>query len=442
MLARFTFIKKAAIAFAALLSFVIFYSVSAFADEDLLNCNVETITTVKNNLISTLPSTPINMVECTPINGFYQVKAGKNFFYTDKEASYLFVGGFYSIKHGDITGPVLRTTNSEPSLPKANKTFRAAPKPKIVSAKGLPETPINLGSGEKVVYLFSDPNCSFCLRAHLGLKKILENGLDVTIKELPFGLLEGAGSVKHASAIWCSDDVKAALENHYAGYAQTSDCPEGTAIQEKIKEEFIDRGFGGTPVFLSESGEVFEGWPQNAHTAFPEWVESLGNSSGKVAEAKISWSDLPETPLQHGDIGGEKVALITHPNCKHCRSLHKNLKKLSGYEFHEYLAASDVDPMLQGIYCDKEPVAKLQQAMSGSRFTVQVQEGCGVSVQEKTIQFLKSNNLKGTPLIVRSDGAIKRGFKSLSSLKAWLQDAPNSADGKKLVSNSTQEVGE
>lgn len=410
------------------LAFLMMHSNQGFAQNPVDGCDVDSINLVKKNLAKTLTATKINEIKCSAINGFYQVTAGENLFYTDRDVSYLFVGGFYSLKEGrDVTGVSLKASGTKVGIPGATPSGKNKTLPTKISSKGLPKTPIKYGSSKKVVYLFSDPNCTFCLRAHFALKKLIDDGLDISIHELPFGLLPG--SEKNASAIWCSKEPKKALADHFMGEGQNSACEKGTKLHTRIKDAFLSRGFTGTPMFLAESGEKFTGWPQD-RSDFLTWVEKLGDDGSvqsdnltnvnMLNEKKISWSDIPTNPIIHGDIGATKVAIFSHPNCNHCRRLHKSLSSLSGFEFNEYITSPNLDQMVQGIYCSEKPVEKLKLAMSGKKFTVNLKDDCGIKEQLANQAFVKKNGIGNSPIFIREDGSVKQGFSNLNNLHNWL----------------------
>ena len=186
------------------------------------------------------PATRIERVQTSEIPAVYEVTMGKNSAYTDATGRYFVFGHLYDMKtQRDLTAERMekqqRIDFSQLPLGDAIKTVR--------------------GKGERVLAVFSDPDCPYCKRLEAELDK-LDN---VTLYIFPYPL-EGLHpeAVDKAVAVWCAPDRARA----WADLMKTGKVPAKRDCENPIQRniQLAQRlGINGTPTMVSADGRMLPG---------------------------------------------------------------------------------------------------------------------------------------------------------------------------------------
>lgn len=264
--------RKAVLALAALGTVFGYAAAPAYAGEYVDQKTA--IQGVQKALLTRLPRTKVNKVDCSILPGICEVQAGTNIFYVDLTGRYLLVGRLYDLEtKQDLTASSLLAVNPDRILsgaPSANESAEdqagfaarrtpqqqsgtvAAATNEKVALTGLPSSGgMVWGSGTQTVTIFSDFHCGYCRLLHQALKE-----LGVRVVERPISIL---GTRSISDAVICSPDKSAAIEKAYAQEPVTSKpCDtSGLDANEKFARE---HGFDGTPVIVRSDGAVLRGY--------------------------------------------------------------------------------------------------------------------------------------------------------------------------------------
>lgn len=192
--------------------------------------------------------TPFTEVRSTPIDGIYEVVMGRDIAYTDGSGRYFMFGQVMDMK----TQKNL-TQERRAELNKVDVSqFKVADAIKTVK-----------GNGQRVLYVFSDPECTYCRR----LEPTLQQLDNVTIYTFLFPIL-GEKSNQSAKSVWCSADRNKAWADYMlrSGMLLPGECD--TPIQRNVALG-TSLGITGTPTMITASGRMQPG-------AIPlEQIESL-----------------------------------------------------------------------------------------------------------------------------------------------------------------------
>lgn len=111
---------------------------------------------------------------------------------------------------------------------------------------------------KKTAYVFVDPSSEFSQMLHRDLAVLNQAGL--TIEYLAFPREGGAGEAfKQLSRIWCASDRGAALEAAMKGQVvRGEECRDVVASHAEVAKRL---GVDGTPVFVTDDGRQFPGYP-------------------------------------------------------------------------------------------------------------------------------------------------------------------------------------
>lgn len=199
------------------------------------------VDTVKANLSKLYPATTVTSVTASPISGIYELVLGKNIAYTDESAQFFVFGDIIRMKDQvNLTDP------RRDELKKID--FKELPFEQAIKFKN--------GKGERKLAVFSDPDCPFCKRLELELRK-LDN---VTVYVFPMPLASLHPNARTISKkIWCSADRAAAWRSYLLDGVQ----PSSDGLCENPIDKVVALGkslnFDGTPMSVLEDGTVVPG---------------------------------------------------------------------------------------------------------------------------------------------------------------------------------------
>lgn len=212
--------------------FALILSVAAQADEGAGN--------LEKRLKDLYPVTRIDHVQPSEIPAIYEVTMGKNAAYTDTTGRYFVFGHLYDMKtQRDLTAERMdkqqRINFAQLPLDDAIKTVH--------------------GKGERVLVVFSDPDCPFCKRLEPELEKLN----NVTLYTFPYPLESlHPESQDKAVAVWCAPDRASA----WANLMKTGKAPVNRNCDNPIQRniQLAQRlGVNGTPTLFAADGRMLPG---------------------------------------------------------------------------------------------------------------------------------------------------------------------------------------
>ncbi len=186
------------------------------------------------------PATRIDQVLPSPLPGIYEVAMGRNVAFSDAEGRYFIFGHLY-----DMQSQRDLTAERKESL--ARVDWSALPLENSIKF-------VN-GKGERVLAVFSDPDCPFCKKVEAELAK-LDNA---TLYLFPFPIQSlHSNAVARSTAIWCAKDRAQAWRDALAGgkVAGKGDCENPIAANVALAERL---GINGTPTLIARDGRMLPG---------------------------------------------------------------------------------------------------------------------------------------------------------------------------------------
>lgn len=154
------------------------------------------IQTLQQNLKTKYPEIQVKSVQNSPIKDVYEVYMGGRIVYTNEDAKYFFLGNLIDLKE------------------QKNLTEERMQALKSIDVKSLPlKQAIKhvKGKSERVIYVFSDPDCPYCQHLEKELKNI--DNLTVYLFLYPITRLHpNAESI--SQQIWCSKNQYQAWEDY------------------------------------------------------------------------------------------------------------------------------------------------------------------------------------------------------------------------------------
>lgn len=230
---------------------------------------------IMTKVSAALPNTKITSVNCDkPVKGLCEVIAGKNIFYTTKDARFIVIGSVLDLKTkkdvtddrlkelaavdnalAKIAGNVVQQAAGDvPVQPVANPQPGAGELPSAGVIKiDLPKANAivhNAGAPIKIS-VFSDFNCHFCR----SLYEAMAGAQDIEITEYPIGIL-GADSEQKAKLVLCSTDRVAAAQAAFNGgkLSVAADCAKADVAVRENGLFAKAHGITGTPTIIRADG--------------------------------------------------------------------------------------------------------------------------------------------------------------------------------------------
>ena len=176
--------------------------------------------------------------------GLYEVQIGGDILYTDRKASYVFVGDVVDAK--------------------THKNLTEERKNKLSQIK-FSDLPLDLavkqvrGNGKRVFATFEDPNCGYCKK----LAKELQGMNDVTIYTFLYPILS-PDSTDKSKAIWCAADKAKAWNDWMINGVEPAPGKCDTPT-DKVVALGRKLNIRGTPTIFFADGNRIPGYVPVAH---------------------------------------------------------------------------------------------------------------------------------------------------------------------------------
>lgn len=183
----------------------------------------------------------ITKVSHTPIKGLYEAAIGNKIIYTDENGQYMLIGNLV-----DIENKVSLTEKRMDEL--SSIDFSKLPLDKAIK--------VVRGKGERVLTVFSDPDCPYCKKLEEELAK-LDN---VTIYTFIMPILSlHPEAQKKAVQIWCQPKPAEAWDNWMRKGKMpptVKECPNPITDVIALGSSL---GFDGTPTLVFPNGKTVSG---------------------------------------------------------------------------------------------------------------------------------------------------------------------------------------
>jgi thiol:disulfide interchange protein DsbC len=201
------------------------------------DANIESI---RSHAADVLRNNNIDAVTPSPITGLYEVRSGRNIFYSDADGRHFIMGG-------QLIDTVAKKNLTQARMEELNRIdWNILPLDKAVVSGDK--------NGKLKLAIFTDPECPYCRKFENELAKL--KGVQV------YSFLYPLSFHKHAkrwsTAIWCSKDRHKMLTdimvNNADPKAGTCDTPidEITALAKKLN-------IHGTPTLIAGDGRLASG---------------------------------------------------------------------------------------------------------------------------------------------------------------------------------------
>lgn len=140
------------------------------------------------------------------------------------------------------------------------------------------------------------------------------------------------------------------------------------------------------------------------------------------SNAKVSLAGLPASGAIQWGRGATKVTVFTDFHCGYCRALSGVLGTMDVTVVERPISLLGTRAISNQVYCSKDRVRALHAAYA-NELPANLPGGCDTSGLDANEGFARAHDFSGTPVIVRSDGAVLHGYRPKEFLVAWLKGA-------------------
>jgi thiol:disulfide interchange protein DsbC len=187
----------------------------------------------------------VTATEDSPVPGYYQVIANSRIYYVSDNGKHLFVGDLFDFNKQWVN-------HTEPRLQKERVAIIERDSSGYAEYKAKDE--------KHIIYVFTDPTCSYCKQLHNQMGQYNELGITVRYLAWPRGGIEDRnpvyGEMKKA---WCSDDTVAAIDKLFDKERMANEQCDTSPVDRHFN---LGKKFGvaGTPALILPGGKIQRGY--------------------------------------------------------------------------------------------------------------------------------------------------------------------------------------
>lgn len=147
------------------------------------------------------------------------------------------------------------------------------------------------------------------------------------------------------------------------------------------------------------------------------------NAGGSLAPPAppqhLSLTGLPSTgAIIWGKPSGKTITVFSDFRCGYCRALSNTLRTMNVRVVERPISVLGSRDLANQVYCAKNREQALHQAYAGE--PLRNAGTCDTSGLDANERFARAHGLSGTPVIVRSDGAMIEGYRPRGALAAFI----------------------
>jgi thiol:disulfide interchange protein DsbC len=155
-------------------------------------------------------------------------------------------------------------------------------------------------------------------------------------------------------------------------------------------------------------------------TADPGTLRGSSDGLPGMVPEKVSLAGLPSSGAIEWGAGPRTVTVFSDFRCGYCNRLHTELQGMDVRVVERPISVLGTRAISNAVICSTDKKSALVRAYRGDALpAVGVCDTTGLDANEA---FARDHGFAGTPVIVRSDGAVIHGFRPRVFLDAWLKE--------------------
>lgn len=159
---------------------------------------------------------------------------------------------------------------------------------------------------------------------------------------------------------------------------------------------------------------------ENANIA-PDTADPIqaGRGLRKAVAQKVSLDGLPKNGAVEWGSGGPSVTVFSDFHCGYCKALHEALRTMNVRVIERPISVLGTRMISNAVVCSSDRRKALSDAYDGR--DLPAGRKCDTSGLDANEKFAHEHGFDGTPVVVRSDGAVLQGFRPKAFLETWLK---------------------
>jgi thiol:disulfide interchange protein DsbC len=122
-----------------------------------------------------------------------------------------------------------------------------------------------------------------------------------------------------------------------------------------------------------------------------------------------------------GQPSGQSVTVFSDFSCGYCKALSVTLEQLDVRVIERPISILGSRTIANQVFCARDRHKAIKAAYAGA--PIEGSRPCDTSPLDANERFARENNISGTPVLVRSDGAVIEGFRPKDFITKWLKGA-------------------
>lgn len=135
---------------------------------------------------------------------------------------------------------------------------------------------------------------------------------------------------------------------------------------------------------------------------------------------RVSLDGLPQAGAIVWGRGSRTVTVFSDFRCSYCRALSNALSELDVRVVERPISVLGSRELSERVYCASDKHRAVKAAYAGEPLAPAKCDTSGLDANER---FARARGFTGTPVIVRSDGAVLEGYRPKEFLAQWLKEA-------------------
>lgn len=137
-------------------------------------------------------------------------------------------------------------------------------------------------------------------------------------------------------------------------------------------------------------------------------------------EQKVDLSSLSDAGAIVWGKGGQKVTVFSDFQCGYCRALSRELEQMNVTVIERPISVLGSRDIADRVLCASDQREAVRAAYAQMPLKAAT---CNTRGLDENEAFARKHGFTGTPVIVRSDGAVLEGYRPKAALIAWLKGA-------------------
>lgn len=146
---------------------------------------------------------------------------------------------------------------------------------------------------------------------------------------------------------------------------------------------------------------------------------TAGRGARQAVAQKVSLDALPRNGAIEWGGGGTTLTIFSDFRCGYCKLLHQQLSAMNVRVLERPISVLGTRLLSNAVMCADDRRKAVAMAYAGEELAAD--RRCDTTGLDANEKFAREHGFDGTPVIVRSDGAVIQGYRPKEFLERWLK---------------------